>query len=420
MSTSHAARTNISLVAGCQAVHFLTFGGLALFLPLIREDLGISFAQAGMLSAAATLTYALGQVPAGYLADRVGPRRLFLLGLAGWSALMLALAGLHVYWAALLVLFVAGAFRALLFAPGLTLLASWFPPQRRATAMSLYMVGGFAGSALLGLIGPLAAQHIGWRASFGLFALAGLAAAAVYWLLASDRPSARGAEHVRAADALRVFRHRVLWVCSALQLVRFSVVTAFSLWLPSLLLADRGFTLQGAGLVLALSAALSAPANALGGYVSDRTRNPPLVIGASLAILALTSVLLVTVETIGALLLVVAVTSVFMQFYFGSLFLVPVEVLGLKTAGTATGMSNLFANIGGLITAFALGLVKDVTGSFTWGFYGITLLCVAGVALSVALARLRTHALAAGARAASTSVELPTLSAAKLSAKPRA
>jgi MFS transporter, ACS family, D-galactonate transporter len=391
------ARMTVSLVVVCQAAHFLTFGGLALFLPLIREDLGITFAQAGMLSAAATLTYALGQIPSGYLSDRFGPRRLFFLGLAGWSVFMLALALLHVYWAALVVLLAAGAFRALVFAPGMSLLASWFPPQRRATAMSLFMVGGFTGSVLLGLTGPLLAQHMGWRATFGVFALAGVAAALFYLRLASERPLPPAAGTPLSAEALALLKHPLLWVCSALQVIRFSVVTAVALWLPSLLLADRGFSLQTAGLVIAMSAAFSAPANALGGYVSDRLRNPPLVIGGSLAILGCTSTLLVAVESLPALLAAIALTSVFMQFYFGPLFLVPVEVLGARTAGTVTGFANLFANLGGLATAYTLGAVKDATGSFTWGFVGISLLCAAGVALSVALARMRTRALASAA-----------------------
>jgi len=89
-------------------------------------------------------------------------------------------------------------------------------------------------------------------------------------------------------DALQLFRHRVLRVCSAIQFVRFSVVTSFGFRLPSLLVAERSFSLPAAGLVTAMSAAFTAPSYALGGYVSDRLRNPPLVIGGSLAVLACT------------------------------------------------------------------------------------------------------------------------------------
>lgn len=387
--------TSVTLVVLCQISHMVTLSGIALLLPLIRADLQISFSQAGMLSAAVTLTYAIGQIPAGYLSDRFGPKRLFFIGLFGWSAFSLGLGLVHSFWLAVLVLLAAGAFRALLFAPGLSLLAAWFPPERRATAMSLYQVGGFIGTVVLSLIGPLLANYLGWRPTFIGFAIIGIASALVFRSLATEKVRTQTGPHMSMLDALHLFQHRILWVCSAIQFVRFSVVTAFNFWLPSLLVADRGFSLPAAGVVVAMSAAFTAPSNALGGYVSDRLKNPPLVIGGSLAVLACTSTLLVVVDSIPALMLVIAVASVFLQFYFGPLFFVPMEVLGQRTAGMTTGFSNLFANIGGLLAAYTLGIVRDQAGSFTWGFVGISVLCLIGVALSVILARMRTRALAA-------------------------
>jgi sugar phosphate permease len=71
-----------------------------------------------------------------------------------------------------------------------------------------------------------------------------------------------------------------------------------------------------------------------------------------------------------------------------------VEVLGPRVAGTATGFANLFANIGGLVTVYVLGMVKDSAGTFTWGFFGLSAVCLTGVALAAALARMRRRALA--------------------------
>jgi DHA1 family inner membrane transport protein len=140
--------------------------------------------------------------------------------------------------------------------------------------------------------------------------------------------------------------------------------------------------------------ALTGPSNALGGYTSDRLRNPPLVIGASLAVLACTSALIVVVDSIPLLVLVVAVNAIFLQFYFGPLFYVPVEVLGPRVAGISAGFCNMFANLGALVFAYALGVVKDTAGAFTWGFIATSAVCVVGVALSAVLARMRRKALA--------------------------
>jgi sugar phosphate permease len=381
----------------CQVVHFLTFSGIALLLPLIREDLRLTFAEAGMLSAAATVSYALAQFPAGYMADRFGPKRLFCIGLAGWSSLCITLALTHWLWLAVINQFLAGMFRALLFAPGVTLLASWFPPDRRATAMSLFPAGTLIGTMMVALVAPLGADALGWRLTFAVFALLGIAAAVVFGRYGREKPREATVEQVRLREAVRVFRHPIMWICSALQFVRFTVGTAFIVWLPSLLHTDRGLSLKSTGLVVAMAAACSAPANWLGGYVSDRLRNPPLVIGASLAVLACTCTLIVTVQPLWLLLAAVAVNSIFVQFYFGPLFLVPVEVLGQRMAGSATGFANLFANIGAFVSALGLGFVKDKAGSFSAGFLALAVLCVIGIGLSFVLARVRRRALASPA-----------------------
>ena len=272
----------VSLVIFCQIVHGISFSAMPLLLPLIREDLHITFTQAGLLSAAATFSYALGQSPAGFLSDRYGPKRLFFIGLLGWSAFSVLLGLIHIFWLAVISQLLAGAFRALLFAPGMSLLASWFPAERRATAMSLYMLGGFAGTIVLSLGGPLLTAAYGWRAAFMMMAAIGIAAAFIYRHYAREKPRTGTAQHLTLTDVAQLFSHSIMWVCSGLQFVRFAVVTAYMVWLPSLLVVDRGLSVQQAGFIVAMAAAFTAPSNTLGGYVSDRLRNPPLIIGGAL------------------------------------------------------------------------------------------------------------------------------------------
>jgi DHA1 family inner membrane transport protein len=214
--------------------------------------------------------------------------------------------------------------------------------------------------------------------------------AAIFWSFAAEAPRDAKTRRAGAGDVKRVLASRTMWLCNGLQFVRFSAATAFNFWLPTFLVADRGYTLVHAGLVVGLSAACAAAANPFGGYVSDRLRNPPLVIGGSLAVVACTSALLVTVESTPALLAVIGLNSIFMTVYFGPLFFVPVEALGQRTAGLTTGVGNLFANLGALVSAYALGFLKDATGDFAAGFYALSALCAVGVVLSVVLARLRT------------------------------
>jgi len=390
----HDAALTVTLVIFCQSFQALTMGGIALFLPLIRDDLHINFAQAGMLSAAATLTYALGQIPGGYLADRFGPKRVFFIGVLGSALLSFNFGMIQSYSAALANQIASGVFRAMIFAPGITLMASWFPPDRKATAMGLYVIGGLSGNILLSLVGPFLVSHYGWRPPFLFFAALGACAAFAYFAFGKENAAAGPKHPVGMLDAFQLFRYPFMWVCAGIQFVRFGVATSFNFWLPSFLVADRGLSLEAAGFITAMGFALTGPSNALGGYASDRLRNPPLVIGGSLAVLACTSALLVYVDSIPVLVLVVAVNSIFVQFYFGPLFHVPVEVLGARVAGMSAGFGNMFANLGALAFVYALGVMKDTAGAFTWGFVATGAVCVIGVALAAVLARMRTKALA--------------------------
>src|SRR5438128_1918476 len=77
------AVVTVVLLIVCQSFQALIFGGVALFLPLIRSDLHLSFTRGGLFSAVSTLVYAFMQIPAGYLVDRFGPKRLFFIGAVG-------------------------------------------------------------------------------------------------------------------------------------------------------------------------------------------------------------------------------------------------------------------------------------------------------------------------------------------------
>jgi MFS transporter, ACS family, D-galactonate transporter len=378
----------------CQSSQALVIGGVALFLPLIRSDLGITFTQAGALDAVSTLTYAFMQIPAGVLADRFGPRRLFLIGLVGVDVLALSFALQHDYHVLLANQALSGFFRSLVFAPGLLLMASRFPTDRRATALGLYVAGGFSSNIFLNLLGPLLVGPLGWRGLFAVFSGLGVLALVAFWRISARWEDRERPPHVPLREALGVLRHGAMWAIAGIQYIRLAIVFGLGVWLPTFIVSDRGYSLQVAGAVVALSAAVTAPSNFLGGYLSDRLRRPLVIIGGSLGAMALTIFLLPRVHGIVPLIAVIAVTAIFVQLYFGPLFAVPVEMYGLRTAGLISGFGNFFANLGGFTFVYTLGAIKDATGSFEAGFDALAGACLVGVALSVLLARLRRRAAA--------------------------
>jgi nitrate/nitrite transporter NarK len=151
--------------------------------------------------------------------------------------------------------------------------------------------------------------------------------------------------------------------------------------------------------LVALGAAVTVPSNLLGGVIADRLGRPLLVIGGSLVVLAANLIVLAHSHSLATLIAAVVVNASFSQLYFGPLFSVPLEMFGLRNAGFISGFGNGFANLGGFTFIYALGAIKDGTGSFNAGFDAIAAACVLGVLCTVALARERArrpHPLASG------------------------
>jgi nitrate/nitrite transporter NarK len=189
----------------------------------------------------------------------------------------------------------------------------------------------------------------------------------------------------------RLLGEPIIWLASVVQFTRLAVTMALRFWLPSYLIADKGFTLEGAALAVGVGSAVSVVATLAGGQVSDRLGRPLVVIATSLAALAVCLATLTVVEDFIVLLLVITTLYVFVQAYSGSLFEIPLKRLGTAHAGTINGFGNFWANLGGLTLSFALGATKDATGSFNAGWLALSALCVLSiVATGLMRSRLRT------------------------------
>lgn len=366
----------------------LAFGGIALFLPLIREDIGISFSQAGMLAAVSTIFYAVMQIPAGIMADRYDAKALFTVGLLAVNILSLTFALLDSFGLLLVNQAVSGAFRALLFAPGLMLIVRQFSDDRRATAMGLYVAGGFSSNVLLNALGPALVEPLGWRPLFVLFSISGLLVVLLFWKFGDPAPGKTIAEPFKISKLTVVLRFPIMWLTGFIQFVRLSVVTTVAFWLPSLLIEDKGYSLASAGAVVAVGAVVTAPTNFIGGWIADRLGRPLLVIGTSMAALAITLNLLSSLDGGPVLIGVVAINAIFIQLYFGPLFAVPWQYIGAAKGGMISGFGNLCANLGGFTFTYILGAIKDATGSFTVGLYALTGMCIAGLVTVWIISRL--------------------------------
>jgi sugar phosphate permease len=376
----------ISLIFICLSFQAIGVVGISLFLPEIRQDLALSFTQAGTISSATILFYALMQVPTGYLADRFGAKKLFAVGMLGTTILSLTFGLIAQYWQAITTQAVIGFFRALLFAPGMALLIDLFGPRRRATAMGFWLLATLAGNILLSVTGPLLVSYVGWRFPFIIFSIPGIIIALFYLKFGKDTPDIGQHQKIDIKEGLDLLRTRVIWFCGVIQYIRLAIMLGVEFWLPTILVEEKGLTLEVTGLIMALRFMIVAASSTLGGYISDRMRNPFPVIIISLVVLIITVPLLVIIDNIALLVVAIVINSFFVQFYFGPLFSIPARMLGPHVQGTAAGFGNFFANIGGFTFILLLGVLKDVTGSFVSSFYIISMIGIVSIVFTILLA----------------------------------
>ena len=251
--------------------------------PFIQDDLHLTDKQLGIVFGAFTFAYAALEMPAGWLADRFGPR-LMLARVVIWWSIMTALTGWVGGFASLLAIrFLFGVGEAGTF-PGISRVYSrWLPVRAHGYAfglavMTALLCGAVAQKLTAALLGVMS-----WRWIFPLYAMVGVVWAVVWYLWFRDDPHHHPA--VNEAE-LRVIRthppsphppvpsREMLRSRSLIALcgMYFGIIYGwyfFLTWLPNYLMKARGFDLKAAGWLAMWPLLCMAAGVAFGGWLSD-------------------------------------------------------------------------------------------------------------------------------------------------------
>jgi ACS family tartrate transporter-like MFS transporter len=374
----------------------------------MNADLGFSAAVYGLGAGIFFAGYALFEVPSNLILARVGARRWIARIMVTWGLISVAMMFVEGKWSFYALRFTLGVAEAG-FLPGiLYYLSQWFPKAERARAVSWFMLGIPLSSVFGGPIAGMLLGLDGWHGMQGwqwLFLLEGLPAVifgVVTWLWLPDSPrdvrwlSAREQEHVsrRVAEEAAATRakhggagslwfaltHPTVWL---LCLVLFCCQTGsygLNLWIPQIVKGVSGQSDLLVGFISAIPYVAAAGAMLYCGFSSDRSGERflhvavPSFIGA--AGFAASAFLLSPVPGMIAL-TIAAMGDLCTR---GPFWALPSRFLSGSALAAGIALINTVGSLGGFVGPYAVGWIRNATGSFTGGLLFLSaLLVIAGI-----------------------------------------
>ena len=262
--------------------HHLLWALLPPLLPFIRDDFALDYTQAGWLLSAFLVSYGIGQLPAGWLADRIGPRAVITIGVAGMglSGLLIGLSPTYVVMIVFLVML--GATGGGYHPAAAPLVSATVAPEKRGRALGIHQIGGTASYFLTPLIAAAIATAIGWRGSFIAISIPAILFGITFYVLLGRRGYTRKtkpeipAGHPDGAPTPGGLRRMVAFLI--LSIASLALIRSTISFIPLFMVDHFGVSKEAAAAMLALVYSGGLWAGPLGGYLSDRIGRIPVIV----------------------------------------------------------------------------------------------------------------------------------------------
>jgi MFS transporter, ACS family, glucarate transporter len=389
------------------AVYMITYMDrvvIATAAPSIQKEFAFSLVTMGWIFSAFQISYAVFQIPGGWLGDRFGARRALSGVVVWWSIFTAATATMWSASSMIVCRLLFGMGEAGSFPIATRSLSRWMLPAERGWAMGITHAGARLGGALTPVFVALLIGALGWRTPFFIFALIGLAWAALWYWFYRDSPAEhRGVDSAERAlidSALgtsRAARGAVMWsrLLQAPQLWLLSTayfcygysLGIFLTWFPKYLMDARGFNLAQMGIYASLPLLAGVTGDIAGGWLSDRwlrrsgnlrlARRAVAVIGFAVAGVTLPIATLAQDPLHGVAWFCVAVFG--LELTVGISWAVTLDVGG-DSSGSVSAAMNTCGNIGAAVAAALTGYIVTHS-SWDMAFYVASALSLLAAAL---------------------------------------
>jgi ACS family glucarate transporter-like MFS transporter len=360
--------------------------------PLITQDLGLSKVQMAWAFSVFGWAYALFEIPGGWLADRLGPRRVLMRIVIWWSFFTAATGWAWNFTSLLVTRTLFGMGEAGCF-PNLTrIFTMWLPQHEHERAQANLWLAARWGGAFTPLLVTYVLDFVTWRRAFELFGLLGVVWAIGFYRWFRDDP--RTHPKVNAAELALMPPAREsaiahgptpwaaltssasVWLLGA-QYIALSYGWYFYVtWLPTYLREVRGTSVKMGALLAGLPLLLGGVGCLISGWTIPRLARRVGSVGLARRIVAIigfvgasASIFIFTrIEDPTRAMLMLGVAGLFNDFVMPAAWAAAMDVGG-RYSGTVSGSMNMMGNIAGALSPLAVGYLLASTGSWPLTFY---------------------------------------------------
>lgn len=387
---------------------------VGVLLPQIKSEFHVSDTGLGLLSGIVyAFFYATLGIPLARWADRGNRARILSFSLIAWSVMTLLCGFAQSFWQLIVIRLGVGAGEAGALPPAQSLIADYFPPEKRAGAMSFLMSSSAVGYAVGLILGGYIAQHYGWRSAFTFVGAAGFLLGPMSLLILKD-PRTKFASKVTAEpfgvalkELFRVPAYRCILYAITIHFFMGYAAVVFVVSLMTRLFAVSLQTASGAFGIIAILGAVFG--NMFGGLVANRLAkrslaNIPKTAGWAMIASVPVFELAFSRSTFATMVVCLFFGIMLLNVIFGPLFSSLHLVCGSNRRATAVAIVLLFANLIGLgLGPFLTGVISDHLAP-TYGTaeglrWSIMILFVVMFAGGVFMLRAAEHISTAGAAA---------------------
>jgi MFS family permease len=357
-------------------------------LPLIRKEYNLDYTQSGLVYSAFSLSYGFGQLPAGWIADRIGRRIIITIGICG-----VAVAGLLVglsqnYIMMIIFLALMGVMGGGYHPASPPLVAASVEPENRGSALGFHLIGGSASYFLSPLVASAIAVVWGWRGAFITLSIPTMIFGIVFYVMigrmlqrkktVADTKEGKTIHESRSVSHPGNTRRLISFIVLVTSIS--GIAMSIQSFIPLLLVDKFGVAEEAAGAYLAITFSCGLWVSPIAGYLSDRLGKVPLILGACL--IAAPTIYLFTVVPfrfgIPALLVVLGIVQ-FIRLPLAESYIIGHTsernrslILGIYYFTAMEGSGVLAPVVGILIDNFGYNLTFGIGGAF---ILTVTLIC---------------------------------------------